>query len=347
VLALRRKLSGPEHPDTLEAMHNLASSYQDVGRRDEALRMQEESLALCRKVFGPEHPMTLMGLHNLATYLDDAGRGDEALKLSEESLALSRKVNGPEHPTTLTAMHNLAVSYSDVDRPDEALKMQEEVLALCPKVHGPEHPETFTAMTNLAASYSLVGRWDEGIKIQEEVVALRRKVSGSLHPDTLKAMAVLQMLRLGSNDPAIHAIVLNPIGFPLIDLAAKDEAGRTLLLGEPDMTTSGESRDGETGVAYDDERSYEVNGYDLEVLLRGGKIQQVNVRTGDDTKLRGIAAVGPFLGDKVEIGKPESDPGSTASFHKAAVKGSAPWRVYVEFDEDGLADSAKFVPPGE
>lgn len=46
---------GPEHPDTLTVMNNLTTSYHVVGRRDEALKMQEEVLDLYRKVLGPEH----------------------------------------------------------------------------------------------------------------------------------------------------------------------------------------------------------------------------------------------------------------------------------------------------
>ena len=36
-------------------MNNLTTSYHVVGRRDEALKMQEEVLDLYRKVLGPEH----------------------------------------------------------------------------------------------------------------------------------------------------------------------------------------------------------------------------------------------------------------------------------------------------
>ena len=63
-----RTIRGPEHPDTLAAMHDLAGSYHDVDRREEALKLGEEVLTLRRKVNGPEHPDTLAATHNLATY---------------------------------------------------------------------------------------------------------------------------------------------------------------------------------------------------------------------------------------------------------------------------------------
>ena len=183
--------SGPEHPDTLGAMHNLANSYAWTGRWDEALKLRETVLALRRKVLGPEHPGTLWAMHNLAGSYEKAGRQAEALKLQEEVLALRRKVLGPEHPDTVTAMHNLANSYDQAGRQAEALKLREEVLALRRKVNGPEHPDTLNVMPNLALSYYDVGRRDEAIKLFEEALTLRRKVNGPEHPDTLRAMSVL------------------------------------------------------------------------------------------------------------------------------------------------------------
>ena len=61
-------------------MNNLAISYDDSGRREEALKLKEELLPLSRKGFGPEHPATLTAMNNLAESYDEAGRRDEALK---------------------------------------------------------------------------------------------------------------------------------------------------------------------------------------------------------------------------------------------------------------------------
>src|SRR5205823_1234379 len=58
-LASKRKGLGPEHLDTLTAMGDLAGSYFDAGRQDDALKQYEELLVLRRKVSGPEHHDTL------------------------------------------------------------------------------------------------------------------------------------------------------------------------------------------------------------------------------------------------------------------------------------------------
>ena len=82
-------------------MERLAVSYDEAGRRDEALKLREQVLPLCRKVTARNTPTRSMTMNNLADSYDKAGRSDEALKLREQVLALRRKVLGPEHPDTL------------------------------------------------------------------------------------------------------------------------------------------------------------------------------------------------------------------------------------------------------
>jgi eukaryotic-like serine/threonine-protein kinase len=197
--------SGPEHPDTLLAIHNLAISYDYFGRREEAIKLEEQVLALRRKVLGPEHLDTLKAMNSLGVFYHDAGRWDNALKLCEQVLPLFRKVLGPENPFTLHAMNNLALYYFDTGRSAEALKMREQVLALRRKVNGPEHPDTLKAMDNLSDSYDAAGRRAEALKLREPLLELRRKVLGPEHPDTLGVMNDLADLysRVGRQDEAL------------------------------------------------------------------------------------------------------------------------------------------------
>ena len=63
----------------------------DTGRRDEALKLQEEVLALSRKVLSPEHSDTIAAMNNLGNSYYLTGRLEEALKMREEVLNLRRK----------------------------------------------------------------------------------------------------------------------------------------------------------------------------------------------------------------------------------------------------------------
>ena len=179
---------GPDHPDTLNSMNNLAMSYAALGRHAEALKLHEETLALKKSKLGPDHPDTLSSMNNLAISYAALGRHAEALKLRGETLTLRKAKLGPDHPDTLTSMNNLAVSYADLGRQAEALKLREETLALRKAKLGPDHPDTLKSMNNLAISYADLGRHAEALKLYEETLALRKAKLGPDHPDTLYSM---------------------------------------------------------------------------------------------------------------------------------------------------------------
>ena len=55
-LELREKVLGPEHPDTLTSMNNLAEVLTDQGKYEAAEEMHRQVLELREKVLGLEHP---------------------------------------------------------------------------------------------------------------------------------------------------------------------------------------------------------------------------------------------------------------------------------------------------
>jgi tetratricopeptide (TPR) repeat protein len=189
--ATAQRILGPEHPDTLTARANVASSYRQAGRTAEAITLLEEVAAQTVRLLGPEHPDTLTAQANLASSYRQAGRTAEAITLLEEVAAQTVRLLGPEHPDTLTAQANLASSYRQAGRTAEAITLLEEVAAQTVRLLGPEHPDTLTAQANLASSYRQAGRTAEAITLLEEVAAQTVRLLGPEHPDTLTAQANL------------------------------------------------------------------------------------------------------------------------------------------------------------
>jgi tetratricopeptide (TPR) repeat protein len=89
-------------------MHNLANSYDALGRHADALKLQEETLALRKAKLGVDDPGTLVTMNNLANSYAVLGRHADALKLFEETLALLKAKLGPEHPDTQITIYNIA-----------------------------------------------------------------------------------------------------------------------------------------------------------------------------------------------------------------------------------------------
>jgi tetratricopeptide (TPR) repeat protein len=167
-LESRKARLGPEHPDTLRSMNNLASAYMDARRLDKALPLLEQTLELHKARLGPEHPDTLCSMNNLALAYMHAGRIDKVLPLLEQTLELCKARLGPEHPHTLTSMNNLAEAYWAAGRLDKALPLLEQTLELRKTRIGPEHPDTLTNMNSLASAYQAAGRLDEALPLFEQ-----------------------------------------------------------------------------------------------------------------------------------------------------------------------------------
>ncbi|KAF2198551.1 hypothetical protein GQ43DRAFT_434174 [Delitschia confertaspora ATCC 74209] len=72
-LALREKILGKEHPETLTTMNSLALTLSDQEKYAEAEKMHRETLAPGEKVSGKERPETLTTMNNLALTLNRQG----------------------------------------------------------------------------------------------------------------------------------------------------------------------------------------------------------------------------------------------------------------------------------
>jgi hypothetical protein len=55
----RKRVLGEEHPDTLTSMNNLALTFKDQGRNDDALKLMTECLSLSKRILGDSHPDTV------------------------------------------------------------------------------------------------------------------------------------------------------------------------------------------------------------------------------------------------------------------------------------------------
>ena len=66
-------------------MNNLAATYSDQGKYEEAGKLELKVLDLQKKVLGPEHPDDLTIMNNLASTYSGQGKYIEARKLKFQS----------------------------------------------------------------------------------------------------------------------------------------------------------------------------------------------------------------------------------------------------------------------
>ncbi|KAL6232292.1 hypothetical protein BDW75DRAFT_232903 [Aspergillus navahoensis] len=78
VLDIQKQVLGPEHPDTLASMHNLAFILKQLGKTSVALSLIEKCADLRNKVLGSDHPHTISSFIALAKWETAANQISES-----------------------------------------------------------------------------------------------------------------------------------------------------------------------------------------------------------------------------------------------------------------------------
>jgi tetratricopeptide (TPR) repeat protein len=93
-MEIRGRVLGPEHPDTLTCMHDLAVSISRQGRYEDAEKLYRELLEIKRRSLGEAHPETLEAVRDLARLHTNwcwklATAADASLRDPAKALALA------------------------------------------------------------------------------------------------------------------------------------------------------------------------------------------------------------------------------------------------------------------
>jgi non-specific serine/threonine protein kinase/serine/threonine-protein kinase len=188
---LFRQSLGPDEPDILEALEDLAmlDLYQQQGDRPEAILV--ECLQTRRRVNGEKDRSTLLTMTHLAAAYFYQGKLSEAEELIERVLDGKVDVSMQQmdnDPLLGWAAHILALVYKVRGQLEKAEVLNERFLAAAKRWWGEADPYVIDVMHNLASVYSGRGKDREAEDLFLKCLELRRKVLGEDHPDTLWTM---------------------------------------------------------------------------------------------------------------------------------------------------------------
>jgi tetratricopeptide (TPR) repeat protein len=193
-LAMCERVLGPEHPDTLNMINNLAALYWSQGKYEQAEPLIQRALEASERVLGPEHPDTLYIVNNLALLYGNQGKYEQAEPLYQRALEASERVLGPEHPDTLRILNNLASLYTNQGKYEQAEPLYQRALETRERSLGPEHPNTLNIVNNLANLYTDQGKYELAEPLYQRALATRERVLGPEHPDTAQIIYNLALL---------------------------------------------------------------------------------------------------------------------------------------------------------
>ncbi|KAJ6483209.1 P-loop containing nucleoside triphosphate hydrolase protein [Mycena sanguinolenta] len=180
----RRKHLGDDHLDTLNAMQNLAITYQKLGQYDKAKQLEVVVLDKRRKLHGEDPLHTVVAVNNLAVTYRSLGQYDKAEQLQVVVLEERRKLLGDEHLETLQAMYNLALTYGNLGQYDKAEQLEVVALEKWRKLLGDDHLGTLKAMNNLGWTYCCQGQFARAENLLVVAVDKTRRLLGDDHPAT-------------------------------------------------------------------------------------------------------------------------------------------------------------------
>ncbi|MFE5533940.1 tetratricopeptide repeat protein, partial [Embleya sp. NPDC056538] len=201
-LAVRRRLHGEVHPNTLTTWHYVADVYRESGDLARAVPMFEGIVADRVRVLGNDHPDTLASRTSLAFAYQKAGDLARAVPMFEGIVADRVRVLGNDHPDTTRALNNLAFAFLGAGNPARAVPMFERSLADLIRVLGNDHPDTLKLRDNLAHAYQETRDLARAAGLHERNLADRVRVLGNDHPDTMTSLNNLALTYQESGDPA-------------------------------------------------------------------------------------------------------------------------------------------------
>ena len=178
-------------------MHNLAISYDELGRHADALMLYQETLALQEAKLDRDHPETLRTKGSMAKNLRSQGRYADALKLFDEVLRVREAKQGPDHYDTLVTMNNVAWLLATAA--DPKFRDPPRAVELAAKAaRGVPHAPNYWGTLGIARYRA--GDWKAAITDLEKAISLHRPDDWKMaYPSFFLAMAHWQV---GEKDKA-------------------------------------------------------------------------------------------------------------------------------------------------
>lgn len=201
-LEARERTLGPEHPDTLTCLNNLALCLNDSGDIEGAVDLNRRAFEARVRTLGPEHPETLNSLNNLASCLFEQSHLQAAIHLHRRALEVSERTLGPEHPNTLISFTNLAECLRQQGDLQGAAQFHRRGLEARERTLGPEHPDTLISLNNLALCLDAQGDLEGAADLHRRALEAFERTFGAEHPKTIISLHNLAATFLALGDPA-------------------------------------------------------------------------------------------------------------------------------------------------
>ena len=149
VLIARRRVLGPNHPDTILTQVMLAQTVNNLGRHQEAEGLALEALKLSLGSHGPASEPAVASRFALAWVAYRRGDVRRAIDEMRQVVADCGRLYGPTHYYTTNGLKDLADFYRAAGHFDESIRIHLEAIGRCHRGLGFTHPRTIVNYIHL------------------------------------------------------------------------------------------------------------------------------------------------------------------------------------------------------
>ena len=191
VLESRRRISGNEHPKTLDALYLLAQALHRAGADSAAWPLFDEwSAAIARQPRRADLTRASQ-INDLAGMMEFRGQLDRAEPLYREALAIERAVYGERHPQVAATLVEIGYLYAMTRRPAAADTVLANAITLLRAAYPEGQTELARALRGRGQVLGQLKRWPEALPLVREAVTILRRSLGENTIDV--AMAQLDV----------------------------------------------------------------------------------------------------------------------------------------------------------
>lgn len=199
-LHIIENIQGSEHPETLRALNNLATTYRHLNAPDKALPLLQRVISAFEKTHGMETSAAAQVLNNLSIIYGELGQPDQMLPLATQALAIREKIHGTNHPDVAESMGNLADMYSELGQNEKAIELDLKAVSILEKIFGAMHPKTALSLNNLGVHYSLISQFELALNCELKAYRIYSQTLGPVHPETALAMSNMAYIYFALGD---------------------------------------------------------------------------------------------------------------------------------------------------
>lgn len=261
-LELRRRVHGPVHEKSADALNLYANTLAAQGRHAEADPLYRQVLGLYEVLYGPKDPHVAIVLSNLANSLRRTGRAPQAAPLYRRAVAiaeisgdrvlLAQNLNnhgwflhesgdsakaeplfrraldlavglvGDAHPFTGVARANIGLSLLGQGRPREAEPVLAEGRRVLEAGLGPDSPDLIPTLRGHARALDALGRHDEAEAAHRQAWRTATLRLSPAHGERLAQAEAMAGFLLARDRPAEAMAELRPLLATLTGDAAQE-----------------------------------------------------------------------------------------------------------------------------